>query len=155
MIDSKNFSLFLYSISFLLCLIFKNFTYNFYLSFGYFFIPLVIQGFCKSFLFVYFVYENTDRIKQYACVKTNWMYHSDFYYLWLMTSSQLVLYTCKKKLSNTLRLNFSYLNVIHFLYAYYQSKLIWDILKNMQKTSVFVLMWLYLNFNENKGDNAK
>ena len=39
--------------------------------------------------------------------------------------------------------------------AYYQSKLIWDILKNMQKTSVFVLMWLYLNFNENKGDNAK
>ena len=43
----------------------------------------------------------------------------------------------------TVRLSFCYLKIIHFLHSCYHPKLIWDLLKNVQKTSVSVLMRLY------------
>ena len=46
----------------------------------------------------------------------------------------------KQKLSNTQRLDFLYLKIIHF---FNQPKIIGDILKNVQKTSASVLMTLY------------
>ena len=46
----------------------------------------------------------------------------------------------KQKLSNTLRLNFCYLKIIPILHPCYHLKLIRDIVKNVQKTSVSVLM---------------
>ena len=49
----------------------------------------------------------------------------------------------RQKLSNTLRLNFLHLKIIHFLHPRYQLKIIGDILKNVQKTSASVLMTLY------------
>ena len=49
----------------------------------------------------------------------------------------------KQRLSNTLRLNSCYLKIIQFLYSCYHPKLIRDILKNLQKTSLPVLMRLY------------
>ena len=41
-----------------------------------------------------------------------------------------------KKLSNTLRLNFRYLKIIHFLHLCYHPKTIGDIFKNVQKISI-------------------
>ena len=41
----------------------------------------------------------------------------------------------KKKLSNTQRLNFCYFKIIRFLHSRYQTKIIEDILKNVQKAS--------------------
>ena len=49
----------------------------------------------------------------------------------------------KQKLSNTQRLDFLYLKIIHFFNPSYQPKIIGDILKNVQKTSASVLMTLY------------
>ena len=49
----------------------------------------------------------------------------------------------KQKLSNTLKLNFCFLKIIPILHPCYHPKLIWDVLKNGQKTSVSVLMRSY------------
>ena len=49
----------------------------------------------------------------------------------------------KQKLSNTLRLNFRYLKIIHFLHPRYHPKIIGDTLKNVSKTSASVLMGLH------------
>ena len=49
----------------------------------------------------------------------------------------------KKKLSNTLRLNFRYIKIIGFLHPRYHPKKLEDILKNLQKISTSVLMELY------------
>ena len=49
----------------------------------------------------------------------------------------------KQKLSNTLRLNFLYLKIFRLFHPCYHPKIIADTLKNVQKTSVFVLMRLY------------
>ena len=42
----------------------------------------------------------------------------------------------KQKLSNTQRLNSRFLKIIRFLHPRYHQKIIGDILKNIQKTSV-------------------
>ena len=42
----------------------------------------------------------------------------------------------KQKLSNALRLNFDDLKTIHFFHPCYHQKIIGDIFKNVQKTSV-------------------
>ena len=44
----------------------------------------------------------------------------------------------KQKLSNTLRLNFYYLNIIHFLDPYYRPKLTRGILKMCKK---YIIIW--------------
>ena len=49
----------------------------------------------------------------------------------------------KQKLRNTMRLNFLYLKIIRFLHPRYQTKIIEEILKNVQKTSESALMMLY------------
>ena len=49
----------------------------------------------------------------------------------------------KQKLSNTLRLNFCCLKIIHFFHPDCHPKIIGDTLKNEQKTSASVLMRLY------------
>ena len=50
------------------------------------------------------------------------------------------------KLSNTLRVNFCYLKIIHFLHPFYHPTLIWDIAKIVQKTSVCFneIKWLII-----------
>ena len=48
----------------------------------------------------------------------------------------------KQKLTNILRLNICFLNVIHFLQASHHPKIVEDILKNIQKTSASLLMRL-------------
>ena len=49
----------------------------------------------------------------------------------------------KQKLSNTLRLNFHSLKIIRFFHSRFHPEIIGDILKNVQKTRVSVLMTLY------------
>ena len=49
----------------------------------------------------------------------------------------------KQKLRNTLRVNFSYLKINRILYPRYHLEIIGHNLKNVQKTSAFVLMTLY------------
>ena len=48
----------------------------------------------------------------------------------------------KEKLNNILSLNFYFLTIIHFFHLCYHPKLIWDVLRNVQKTNVSVLMKL-------------
>ena len=48
----------------------------------------------------------------------------------------------KQKLSKTLRLDFFYLKISHFLHLCYHPKLTWDVLRNVLKTSVSDLMRL-------------
>ena len=45
----------------------------------------------------------------------------------------------KQKLSNALRLNFSYLKIIRFLYPRYHPKIIGDTLKNVEKNKYVCL----------------
>ena len=60
-----------------------------------------------------------------------------------ISKARLILVKIKQKLSKTLRLNSSYLKIIHFLHPRYHPKIKRDILGNVQKTSASVLMRLY------------
>ena len=48
----------------------------------------------------------------------------------------------KQMLSNTLRLNFCYLKIIHILHQRYHLKIIGHILKNKQKNKCFCIDWI-------------
>ena len=56
-------------------------------------------------------------------------------------------------LSNTIRLNFCYLKIIHILHPLYHPKIIGHILKNMQKTKCVCIHMN--NHNENEDANEK
>ena len=49
----------------------------------------------------------------------------------------------RQKLSNTLRLNVHNLKTINFHHPRHHAKIIGNVLKNVQKTSVIILMTLY------------
>ena len=49
----------------------------------------------------------------------------------------------RQKLSNTLRLNLHNLKIINFHHPRHHAKIIGNVLKNVQKTSVIILMTLY------------
>ena len=49
----------------------------------------------------------------------------------------------RQKLSNTLRLNVHNLKIINFHHPRHNAKIIGNVLKNVQKTSVIILMTLY------------
>ena len=59
-----------------------------------------------------------------------------------------------QKLSNTLRLNFSYSKIIRFLHTCYP-KIIGDILKNVQKQARLFKRGYMIDNNENKIENEK
>ena len=58
----------------------------------------------------------------------------------------------KQKLGHTLKLNFCYLKIIPFLHPCYHPKIIGDILKNVQKRSLFKLCYM-INDNGNVAEN--
>ena len=59
-------------------------------------------------------------------------------------------------LSNTLRLNFCYLKIIHILHPRYHPKIIGDILKKEAKEHLCLYSWDYrINHNENEDENEK
>ena len=60
-----------------------------------------------------------------------------------INNARLKLAKIKQKLSTILRLNFCYLKIVHFPYPCYHPKLIHDIRKYAEKTSVAVLIRLY------------
>ena len=71
--------------------------------------------------------------------------------IWLITQSTIykqphteIGQKMKQMLSNTLRLNFCYLKIIHILHARYHRKIIEDILKNVQKKSTSIWIKLYV-----------
>ena len=49
----------------------------------------------------------------------------------------------KQHFQSNFRLNFRYLEIIHFLHPRYHPKIIGDILKNVQKLIAFLLMTVY------------
>ena len=54
-------------------------------------------------------------------------------------------------LSNALRLNFSYLMIIHILHPRYHPKIIGDVLRNKEKKQACIYSWDYaINHNENE-----
>ena len=56
----------------------------------------------------------------------------------------------KEMLSNTLKLNFGYLKIIHILHQRYHPKIIGNIIKYKQKKQVCLYLWDYtINHNEN------
>ena len=62
-----------------------------------------------------------------------------------------------EKLSNTLILNFLYSKIIYYIYLCYHSKLISDILKNVQKIMIRLIIFFkkkMINF-ENECENEK
>ena len=62
----------------------------------------------------------------------------------------------KQMLSNTLKLNFCYLKIIHILHPLYYPKIVGHILNNTQKNmSVCMHKILMINHNENKDENEK
>ena len=56
-------------------------------------------------------------------------------------------------LSNTLRLNFCYLKIIHILHSHYHPKIIIYILKNKQKDKSVCIHDYTINRNENEDEN--
>ena len=66
-----------------------------------------------------------------------------YQYTWQTNSRKknyYVFFISKTFVSNNPKLNFCYLKIIHFLHPCCHPKLIWDILKNAQETSVSVLI---------------
>ena len=61
----------------------------------------------------------------------------------------------KQKLSNTLRLNFCYLKIMHFVHPRYHSKIIGDIIKNVQKQVPLFKCGYMINDIENEAENEK
>ena len=57
--------------------------------------------------------------------------------------------------SNTLRVNFFYLKIIHILHPSYHPKIKGHIIKNNQIINVSVFMRLCVNHNENEDKNEK
>ena len=58
-------------------------------------------------------------------------------------------------LSNTLRLNFCYLKIIHILYPRYHPKIIGHMLKNKEKKVSLYSYDYTINLNENEDENEK
>ena len=58
----------------------------------------------------------------------------------------------KQKLSNTLKMNFRYLKIIHFLHPCYHPKVIEDIFKNVTKNKCVCFNEFMANGDENEAD---
>ena len=59
-------------------------------------------------------------------------------------------------LTNTVRVNFSYMKAIHIIHLHYHPKIIGYLLKNKQKNQACPYSWDYtINHNENEDENEK
>ena len=69
------------------------------------------------------------------------------------SNARLKLAKIKQMLSNTLRLNFYYLKIVHILHPRYYPKIIGHILKNKQKNNCVCIYTINHNENEKKDHN--